>query len=658
METKTLIVTDSRIDNALETKPFDDVFELIEKYPEIMTLERLPKFIKRCSKDVKRKMRDYLDKRYNSHFCKDNSSCDFFWNKEIVLAMIDGGYFSDEYDYYKIVALVRKYDDGNAMQLAFKWFKNAAYSFQHDALYNLKFCFTSDYVQNRLKEGYYLEILTLVALRLCSMPQQLTKNQKRNLRKHMFEVLTVNYYEQNINSARTCREERVTRIKRLFAQCPDLFTIKDVVTIALTDQNLAKEIYDKMNPGHRIISQKTIGKLLDNKQCHEEMMLLILWYNISLDTNNVQKIYAWIKKIMSSHNIVHSNNNGWQDNQTVNLFRRLSSKYKITLQFDDFLDVLIKIGGKDVDIKGYNEIKIMTKFFDSYRKNLSRICDYKYRSGVNNKLKKKIILDLFFWKYLPWNTLHKEEKVALQEYIEMHAEKYPKEILLLAQTHPSIITLSDRVKFVIFIALAKKNRKNGNSKYVEFDFGPGINNEVVLCVQDFVNLVEKRIDDLYQIIQIPQIKFDIALSKTTEPAKFSVWWGKSVYMLILIQSGKYSPTKEEVLILLKTFSDSKVPNYYFTSAWEILSENIKPTDLELCVLENNKSSEEPKFNILSRLLEKKLLVLDEVLIERLISLYARTKKRYLIENISKFEISNATELSTQIENCKLEAILN
>lgn len=660
MTTQTLTVNDPRIDNALASKPFDELFELIKKHPEIMTLERIPKFIKRCTPEAKGKMNDFLGKRYGNHFRNDNKDADLFWNKEIVSTMIDDKYFSDEYDYHRIVELVKKYDDGNAMKLGFQWFGKAAYSFQLNNLYELKPCFTPNYIQKRLEEGHYREILTLAAIRALKLPQQLTKNQKRNLRKYMFEVLTLNYYEKNINSAQTYAEERKIRTKTLFEQCPDLFTIKDIVTVALTSNNLAKEIYNKMNPGHKEISQKTIGKFLDNKQCCQSMMLLLVWYDIVLDSDNIQKIYTWIKKTMGSHDIVHGGHGGWQYNQTIDLFQTMSTKYNIILPIDDFFDVLASVGGQkeDLDIKGYSEKKLMKKFFDNYIQKLPHLCNYEYRSQIKNKRKKKILLDLFFWKRLPWRNLYKEEKIALQEYIEMYAEKYPKQTLFLAQKHPSIITLSDQAKFAIFVALAKKDPEDESSEYSEFNFGPGINNEIVLSVHDFMSFAEKRIDDLYKIIQIPQIKFDTALNRAIEPAKFSVWWGKFVYMLILLQAGKYTPTKKEALSLLKTFCDNRIAKHYFLSAWKALTEKVKPTALELCVLENEKSSEEPKFDVLSCLLKNNLLVLDEVLIEKLISLYTTTKKQYRIDEISKFEIINAPELSIQIENYKLEAILN
>jgi hypothetical protein len=635
-----------------------------------MTLDRLATFIRRCAKKTKRndqhgKMRELLNDRYRYHFTNSSNDSDLFWNKDIVLAMIQGRYFTEQYDYDKMVCLVKKYDDGNALQMGYQWFKNIEGNYRRDYLLQLKSCFTPDYLQQRLEEGYYLEILTLVSLRIFPLPISLTKNQKRNLRKCLFKVLMIGYYETNVNSAESYQKERITRAKTLFAQYPDLFTFKDILTVMLSSPDLGVDLYSHMNPGHKTLTQKTIGKLLDDGLLCRPMLFSIVLYDIPLDENNMKKVYAWIKKTMASHgDKVNYCNLSGSDKRTVQIFIGLCNKFNITLAFDDFLDVLVSVGDtsvwKENNICGYNEERLMNNFFSVYRNDLSRLCNYAYRSQLKDKSKQKLVLDLFFWKYLPWNSLHTSEKIVLNDFLDVYAERYPERVLLLAQKHPSIITLTNDTKLTIFLSLARP-QKNEIRVYAPFDFGSGIDNQIILSPYHFKNLVKNNIDGLYSLIHLPQINAAAALNTISQSQKFDAWWAESVYLLILLENSKYIPTKAEAMELLTVFADDrilKIPHNYFACLWNALPDDRKPDPLDLCVLNNTRSCEEPLFDVFRQLLYNNLIVLDDVLIARLIALYAKDIHSNYIDQIAKSNITNATELLSQIRHYKVESLLS
>jgi hypothetical protein len=638
-------VNDPRIDKAFGSKLFDELFELIEQHPKLLTLDRLEKFIRRCAtdKDAVYKMRDFLNDRFDYSRGKKMTS---FWNNAIILAMIECHYCNERYSYNDLVYLVEKFDDSNALRLGYQWFKNSGYSHQRDSLYKLKGCFTPEYVKKRLEEGYYREILTLAALQTFELPKDLTELQKENLRKHVLEVVTANYYETNINAAETYHKDRIERSKTLFKQCPDLFTVENIVAVALSSHELAQQIYESRPKEQKKISQETISKLLDNKQCEEAMMWLILWYRIRLNKENRKKIYGWVKFMMGcdSHH----------KNKTIDLFEKLRKRYKIIVSFDEFLDAMVSVGDKkDLDIEGYTEKRFMNRFFYDYNDHLSVHCNYFYRSGLE-KHKKQIIMDLFFWKYLPWNMLHREEKVALNDHIQLRAEEYPKQALKLARKYPKIVTLTEKSKFAIFCTLAKKDQSDDDSGYKKLNFGAGISNEIVLSAEDFRNLAVKDIDKLYRIMQIPQIKIDKELKTFKRPKSL---WPQRVYKLILLQKQQWLPKKNQAFELLKDFSESNSDNHndYFIATWKALPENMRPSPMELCILENNKQFyREPRFTMFVCLLKNKLITLDELMIKKLMHMY--NDKHDHIQEVA--DITKSKELKLQITNYKIKSILN
>ncbi|MFA7717797.1 MAG: hypothetical protein WC875_03725 [Candidatus Absconditabacterales bacterium] len=651
---KKLQIDDPRIDTALATKPFDQLFEFIKQHPQILTLERLEKFIRRCAKDSKWKgeMRDFLQDRLGD---KNNNR---LWDEKIVLAMIECFYFNADYDYHDMVHLTTKYDGGNALQLGYLWFRNSGYSFERDMLYKLKNCFTPEYIQRGMKEGHYREVLTLAALQTFKLPKDLTEQQKTELRKHVFEVVTANYDETNISAAETYHEDRIERIKTLFEQCPDLFTVENIVAVALTSHDLAKQIYESIPKEQRKISQEVISKLLDDELCCEKMILLIFWYHIRLSAENREKMYNWGKEIMASERLIDGGFHGCE-RRTAELFNNLMEEHRINVSFDDFMDALVEIGDKkDLNIEGYNEKKFMDKFFWEYKDLLSIHCNYHYRSGLESKQKKQIILDFFFWEYLPWRMLDNDEKVAINQHVQMRAEKYPQQALTLARKFPEIITLTNKSKFVIFCRLARRGDEDDQykSRYVSFDFGPGIGNEITLSAQDFKNLAVDNMDKLYLMVQIPQIKIDEALKELSHPTKFNSWWSKSLHALILMQHNGYVPTKKEAFQILEDFSNDNV-QHYFVPAWKALPEKVRPTALDLCVLKSTQSSDDPNFDILMQVLKRKLVVLDDQMIKKLMDGYQNEHNQYQVQQIAELKIPNAAELLLQIGNYKLESIL-
>jgi len=223
-----LKVNDPRIDTALETKPFDEVFAFIKKYPKVLTLERLAKLIKRCNRSEDsdaRQMEDLLDNRDPTGFGRSDSNKknNHLWNEKIVLAMIEGYYFNEDYSDYKMEYLIKKYGGQHAaIRLGYVWCNESAYEHQRHCLHLIKSCFTPEYVQKNLEEGYYKEVLTLAALNVLELPKTLTPQQKEQLRKHLFKVVTVGYYETNFITAETYHKERIKRIHAVYAQCPDL----------------------------------------------------------------------------------------------------------------------------------------------------------------------------------------------------------------------------------------------------------------------------------------------------------------------------------------------------------------------------------------------------------------------------------------------------
>ena len=657
-EKKVVNPEDSRIDTALENKPFNQCFVLIKRYPEILTLERLEKFIRRCAKndDAKSKMRDFLNDRFDSHgrWHNPNKDYDLLWNHAIVLAMIECYYFEDDYDYDKLIYLVKKFDDGNALRLGYKWFKNSGYAYNYDSLEKLKDCFTPEYVQERLKEGRYREILTLVSLKAFELPKNLTNRQKEKFQKHVFEVIMANYNEENISAANDYHKDRLKRIETLFEQCPALFTVKNIVAVALNSHDLAKRIYNNIPKEQRKISQTTISELLDDKRRCEKMIVLVFLCHIRLNAANRERVYVWVKKTMSSNRLIDGGYHG-SECRTADLLEDLIKKRKITLSFDDFLDALIEIGDKkDWDIEGYNEKKFMNKYFSDYKKYLSIHCNYSYRSGLESKQKKQIIMDFFFWKYLPWRMLDDKEKIAINRHVQMRAEKYPRQALLLARKYPKIVRLTNKSKLKIFDELARRGDKNDKYKfrYVNFNFGSSIDNDIILSAKEFKNLARENMDKSYTMIQISQIK----INKVPILTKFKLWWYKSLYMLILIQKNNYMPTEQEVVAILKDFSDDRV-NYYFVPAWNILPEISRPTISRLCMWSEKSSNNDPNFEILIQVLKKKLVVLDYQLINTLMDMYNNQDNQSRIKQIAKLKIPNVSELSIRIDNYTLESIL-
>jgi hypothetical protein len=663
MEESILLHDEKRIDVALETKPLVHVFELIKLHPDVLTLDRLPKLITRCAKDSKAhgEMEEFLEKRYYNHFQKSQSDSDSFWNKDIVLAMIQGQYFTGQYEYDKMICLVKKY--GNGLQMGFLQFKDCAYEYEENKLLKLQSCFTQEYIQKCLEEGLYLEVLTLAALRCYSLPI-LTKQQKRLMRKHLFDVLMVGYSEPNVNSAPTYHKERIKRAKTLFAQCPDLFRFEDTLIVMLSDVDLAMEIYSKMPVGHRHLDQKTIGRLLDDRLLSKPMLYCVYWtpiYTITLDNANIKKVGSWIKKTMASHgHKLHYYQLSGSDRRTLQIFVGLRRRFNITVAFDDFLDVLILAGGnnktwEEHSITGYSEEKIMKNFFSEYEADLFDLCGYEYRKTITDKRKKKLIFDLFFWKHLPVKILCEEEKVFFNELMNIYVERDPKQVLLIAQKNPRSITLTDDLKLKLLLSLAPQ--KNG--VYASFNFGRTIANKIVMSLQYFQKLLNK-IDTLYSLVHLRQIDIADALNKIVPPEKFDQWWAKSVYLLILIEKKKYIPTKEEALELLTVFSNSSVteiPHNYFICLWKALPNDRKPKPLDLCVLNNTGSVEKPLYDIFRQLLYNNLLVLDEVVIAKLIDLYTKKIHTHYIDHIAKSQIPNASRLLDKINNYKLIDLL-
>jgi len=420
--------------------------------------------------------------------------------------------------------------------------------------------------------------------------------------------------------------------------------------VALSSQKLANEIYTSMSEDRKSIAQETITRLLDDEQCQKEMLWAILEYRIRLNTVNRKKIYDWIKSTMTIEWFYDGGTN--QAGEKRSLFDKIRKRYKITVTFDEFLTAISDMGDeKELDIRGSNEKKLMKKFFNDYKDIIPDVCNYYYRSTLDDERKKLLVMDLFFWKYLPWTLLHKEEKIAMNKHIQFRAKAYPRRVLKLAKKHPNI-TLSDQVKLSLFCDLAKINSDKEYSKYRELDFGPYIDKDIVVSDKDFQNLAANNIDMLYQIIQVPQIKISIFI----KPKKFKYYYYNWVYKLICIQYDGYIPTKKEAFELLKFFLWEH-KKYYFVPVWNALPEKVRPEPTNLCILANSKSCEEPEFNILELLLGNKLVVLDDALIQRLSDLHAKKFKQHRIEDITKLNIPRANDLALQIKKQKTMAFL-
>lgn len=639
-------ITDPRIDGAFETKPIEEVFDFIKKNPATLTSPRLVKLIARCTKEEKQgKMRDILNSRLLEYRTSKNA-----WDEYIVSAMIAGQYFRQDYDYPNLIALVKKYEgDGNAMQLAFQWFKNYGYAYYYDDLLKLKPLFTQEYVQKRLEAGNYRELLTLAALDIVQLPE-LTDKQISEFRKYMFEVLTTNYYEENISAAQSYRKDRDKRIETLWKKYPALFMLEDLVTVALTSYMLCDGIYQQLPIERKIISQETIARLFADKQCQLEIMRLILNFNIRLNKANRKKIVAWVKDIHPDDIISYGPTHKGQLRNA--LYTAFKKRYKISISFDEFLTTMTKLHDERyLDIKAGSEQKLMNAFAWN-KKNLSLVCTYYYRSTLESKAKKHLIMDLFFWEYLPWKMLHADEKVLLNEHIASRAIKHPEQTIKLARKHPSIVKLSENTKLWLFRLLAQTGSSKKHAPYKEIDFGSGNAKEITVSAEDFQKLAAEELDLLYQMMKIPQIKITFFV----KPEKFAAWWDEQLYTLILMQYKAYVPTEGEAITLLKTFSH-EMTEYYFVPAWQAMPENVRPSAVALYKQINKKSCEGKNLAVFERLLKYKLVPLDDLIIKKLVDLYRKEFNQYWVESIAALEIPGAAELSLQLKEQKINSFL-
>lgn len=690
-------VTDSRVDVLLQTKTLDAVFRFIEICPYVITLDRLEKFIKRVNKKIKQsteetekkrikdEMDSYLLTRIKASLEDKLRAIDAedYWSENIVLLIIDGGYLLDNID--SIAGLACRYGRDSLLKLAFCYFKDTVFDCDHRKLSGLKEFFSPQYVKKMVQAEYYVEVLTLVALNLFDLPKDLTKDQKEKFRNIVAPIVTTK--DEDSSSHNT---EMRRRVNLLFDVCPDLFTTKDIPVIALTGHKLAKEIYSKMSKECQIISQESISNLLDDEVVQEHMIWVILWYDIDVSPSNYLKIYDWVKNNVASQ-VYYSDDAISYDTQIQlchALFQKegskksnIEKKMKVVLSFDDFLEVLSKVDRDGIGIYNFYTSKLMSLYFVYYRDNIEDHCCYEYRSNLKDPNKMKLILDLFFWKELPWNLLHKQEKIAMNIYVNESASKYPRQSLLIANSHPSIITLSEEAKFAIFNNFPYGIHKEipewsiigctdirDSEKLVNkgldfiFDFGSNISNEIVLSSSDFAQLLATDIERLYKIIQFSQINTSKVWDTFQKPDKLQdEWWVESLYKLIMLKRGQFIPSQSEAFEMLISFDTNGVNDClepYFVDAWNLLPQDIRSNYIDLCRLEEDKKFFEKKMRALTRLLEYGFVTLDSLLVDDLCNLIVNNASDFNSQWLRSLEVDGMQDLNNRIQNQHIQSLLS
>lgn len=625
---------DPRIDKAFAEKPISKVFEFIKENPQALTSSRLIGLMKRCAKkeqyDDRKKMEEFLIDRdknfYRSEWDrKDNSH---LWDKDIVRAIIDLRYLKEDYNYDNVLYLLSMCDEGNALRLGYKWFGRSSYSFELNWLNQLKPHFTPEYVAQRITEGLYLEVLTLAALRSFPLPKDLTPQQQQEFRKHLFTVLTVGWEEDHPSTIAQYREERAKKIQTLYAQYPDWFGVEEVVVIAITGHDLAKGIYAKIPVEKRKISQQQIAKLLAHDASKKAMMQVLLWYPIRLNKANKETIYQWIKGRLQSGYHINESEQEFMDS--------LQKKFWLKLSFDDFIETLAKKafdGAPDFA----REKDFVNKYFPEYEFSLATHCSYTYRSQVTSRKKRMLIMDLFFWKHLSWRYLHKEEKIELNKHVQLRADRHPEQAIKLAQQHPKIVTLTDKSKFDILFQLGKVHENAKISRYQAVDFGKNIGNDIMVPVADFNwRASTDYIDDLYQMLRLPQIKLDAVIASSHKPKPNATWWGKYVYRLICIEYLKRELPDKEVLEMIEKFADGEFscPRLYFTRAWKAISNETQKEIIKKCCSKKYKVRND-NHKILLRAIEEGFLSLTDEIISAVLRIYADGNSCYHIDQLAK-----------------------